>query len=776
MNIAIAIMSGFAMASAAPLLHRFLRRFARGGTVAGWLVALLPLALTAYFASYTSAIARGETFVVSYTWASGLGVNLSFYVDGLSLLFALLISGIGALIVIYAGSYLAGHEHLGRFYTYLLMFMASMLGLALAGNIITLYVFWELTSISSYLLIGFEHKKETARRAALQALLVTGAGGLALLGGLVLLGQAAGSFELPALLASGDAIRSHSLYVPILLLVLLGAFTKSAQFPFHFWLPGAMEAPTPVSAYLHSATMVKAGVFLLARFFPVLGGTNEWLYIVTTVGAVTMLVGGILALYQTDLKLILAYSTVSALGTLVALLGLGTTGAITAAIVFLLAHALYKGALFMIAGAVDHETGTRDVERLGGLRRAMPITAGVAVLAAVSLAGFGPVLSFIGKELLLEAVLQVEAFRALLVAVAVLSGALFVAVASIVSIRPFFGAHVATSKEAHEAPRSLWMGPALLALLGVVIGIAPGTVGSGIVAPSVASVLGRIEPVKLGLWHGFNPALALSVVSVVIGFVIYRGWVALRTHTTSLTEKIFVWGPARWYGVILDGVFALAQRQTRLLQNGFLRVYVLIVIASTIGLVGYTFVVGGGLNANFVWTELRFYEAGIAIIILLAAIAAVRSRSRLGAVASLGVVGFGVALIFILYGAPDLALTQFLIETLTVILLVLVFYHLPRFAIFSSKRARVRDMVIALSAGALMTMLVLVANSVRFAPPISDYFAERSLPDAHGRNIVNVILVDFRGLDTLGEITVLAVAAFGVYALLKLRPQKKEGK
>jgi multicomponent Na+:H+ antiporter subunit A len=376
-------------------------------------------------------------------------------------------------------------------------------------------------------------------------------------------------------------VRAHALYLPILSLVLFGAFTKSAQFPFHFWLPGAMEAPTPVSAYLHSATMVKAGVFLLARLSPALGGTDEWLYVVTTVGAVTMLVGGLLALYQTDLKLILAYSTVSALGTLVALLGLGTTYAIKAAVVFLLAHALYKGALFMIAGAVDHETGGRDVERLGGLRRKMPITAGVALLASVSLAGFGPVLSFIGKELLLEAVLESGRARLILTPVAVLTGALFVAVAGIVGVRPFFGARAATPREAHEAPLSLWGGPAALAALGLLIGVAPALAGRWLVAPSVASVLGRGEPVELALWHGFNPALALSVVSVALGLAVYFGWAALRRRTASAAEKIFVWGPARWYGLILDGAFALATWQTRLLQNGHLRFYVLVVIAAT---------------------------------------------------------------------------------------------------------------------------------------------------------------------------------------------------
>ncbi|MBI2088067.1 MAG: NADH-quinone oxidoreductase subunit L, partial [Deltaproteobacteria bacterium] len=364
-----AVLSGFAAALLAPWIDRV----GRGRT--GWIIAVLPATLFAYFATFVASIRNGEVIRQSHAWIPSLGIDLSFTADGLSVLFALLISGIGALVVVYAGGYLAGHPQLGRFFSYLLLFMSAMLGLVLADNVIALFVFWELTTLSSYLLIGFDHEREAARSAALKSLLVTGIGGLALLAGLILLAQAGGSPELSALAKHGDAIRSHPLYAPILALILAGAFTKSAQVPFHFWLPAAMEAPTPVSAYLHSATMVKAGVYLLARLNPVLGGTDPWLFTVTTTGAVTMVVGAWMALQRTDLKLILAYSTVSALGVLTMLLGLGTPLAIKAASVFLLGHALYKGALFLIAGAVDHETGTRSFDRLGGLKKAMPLTA-----------------------------------------------------------------------------------------------------------------------------------------------------------------------------------------------------------------------------------------------------------------------------------------------------------------------------------------------------------------------------------------------------------------
>jgi multicomponent Na+:H+ antiporter subunit A len=764
-----AVLSGFGLALTAPWLYTL----ARGAT--GWLTALLPLGLLVYFGRFVPRVAAGEAVSVVYPWAPSLGINLSFYVDGLSLLFAFLVNGIGALILIYAGGYLKGHHQLGRFFCFLLLFMASMLGLVLAGNILTLFVFWELTSISSYLLIGFNHEDEDSRAAALQALLVTGGGGLALLAGLVLLGQIGGSFEIPALLTQGDAVRTDALYFPTLLLVLLGAFTKSAQVPFHFWLPGAMAAPTPVSAYLHSATMVKAGIYLLARLHPVLGGTDAWLAIVTTVGAATMLTGGIIALYQTDLKRLLAFSTISALGTLTMLLGLGSTYAIEAMIVFLLAHALYKGALFMIAGAVDHETGTRDVEQLDGLRRAMPITALVAALAAVSLAGFGPLLSFIGKELLLEAVLEVGGSGFVLVPATVLAGTLFVTVAAIVGVKPFWGPAAHTPKHAHEAPVSMWLGPALLAALGIVFGLLPNLVAYPVVTPAVGAVLGvaaEAEPVSLYLWHGINTALILSIVSVIVGLALYAGWTRFRRATGGL-QGIFDYGPARWYKAGLDGLNVAARAQTRLLQSGYLRFYFLTIMVTTIALVSYAYLSRGDFPGLPPWNDVRLHELGLAVLILLGAIATVRAPSRLSGVAALGVVGFGVALMYIIFGAPDLAMTQFMIETLTVILFVFVFYHLPRFNKLSNKAGRIRDAIIACAFGAMMTVLVLAATTITPDSNLSRFYAENSRELAHGRNIVNVILVDFRALDTLGEITVLGVAAIGVFALLKFRPHKE---
>lgn len=768
MEIAAAIFSGFLLAALAPVLFRPTFR------LAGWIFALLPIGLFIYFAGFLDALPP-DGVSVHYPWAPSLGLDLSFHLDGLSLLFALLITGIGALILIYAGGYLAGHPQLGRLYAFLLLFMASMLGLVLADNILTLFVFWELTSLSSYFLIGFDHERPAARAAALQALLVTGGGGLALLAGLLLLGQIGSDLGLPtgknlelsALTTVGEAIRNHRLYLPVLILLLGGAFTKSAQFPFHFWLPSAMEAPTPISAYLHSATMVKAGVYLLARMNPILGGTEVWLGTLTAFGAATMLIGALLAIQQTDLKRLLAYSTVSALGILVMLLGPGSKVAVAAAMTFLLGHALYKGALFLVAGAVDHETSTRDVTRLGGLATSMPLTAFAAGVAALSMAGLPPLFGFIAKELFYEATPH-DSWH-LLVGVSVAASMLLAAVAGIVGVRPFFGPANDLPKRPHEAPFSLWLGPTTLAILGLVLGLVPTLVDAPLLARAVEATLQTpTSTLKLALWHGWTPALMLSGVTLVGGVVVFLARDLLRAILSPLSG----WGPAQVYELGLLGLNGLARLQTAILQSGYLRYYLLTILLAAGSVVAYTLYTHGLQVEPGNWRDVHFYEVGLILLIMLATLAAVGARSRLTAIAYLGGAGYGIALIFVLYGAPDLAMTQFLVETLTVILFVLVFYHLPPAVQLSNVPARLRDAVVAVLLGGLMTVLVLIAVQADFHPKISSYFSDNSVPEAHGRNVVNVILVDYRGLDTLGEITVLAVAGVGVYSLIKLRPLK----
>lgn len=764
MMLAAAVLSTFGLALVAPFLSR------RLGNSAGWILSLLPTGLTLYFVSILPPAAADAPVMFSTPWAPELGLLFSFQADGLGLLFALLISGVGALVVVYAGGYLKGNPDLGKFYAWLFIFMGGMLGVALADNMILLFVFWELTSISSYMLIGFEHARESARAAALQAFLVTGGGGLALLAGLLLLGQAGGTLELSGILRQGDVVRASPLYLPAGILILLGAFTKSAQFPFHFWLPNAMEAPTPVSAYLHSATMVKAGVYLLARLGPALNGTELWIYGVGAVGAATMLIGGYLALLQTDLKRLLAYSTVSALGMLTLLIGLGSSHALEAAVVLLLAHGLYKGALFLVAGALDHETGTRDVTRLGGLFSRMKITGVAAGLAALSMAGLPPLFGFISKELSYEVALE---FGPWITAAIVLGGLFFVIVAFIVGVGPFWGSSKPTPQPPHEAPASMWLGPLTLAGLSLIFGLFPNPAGELLISPAVSAAVGEAVSVKLALWHGVNTALILSLATVAAGLALFAARQPLRSGLSRLT---WPWGPSFLYDRALDGLNAIARGQTRLLQSGFLRYYLFTVVIVATGLAGYTLLTRGGWHWPEEVNDIRFYEVALGCLILVAALVTTLSWSRLGAVAALGVAGYGVALIYLLFGAPDLAMTQFLIESLTVILFVLAFYHLPHFTQLSSKGSRLRDVLIALLAGGLMTSLVLSAVGVQLYPSISNYFVANALPLAHGRNIVNVILVDFRGIDTMGEITVLGIAAIGVYVLLNLSIDQKNGK
>ena len=760
------VLSGFALSFIAPWLHKV----TRGMT--GWILAALPAGLACYFATLLFSLAPGEAILVSQPWLPSIGITLSFRADGLGLLFAVIISGVGALVTIYAGGYLAGHRDLGRLYAYLMAFMASMLGVVLADNLVLLFVFWELTSLTSYFLIGFHHDRADSRASALQALLVTGGGGLALLAGLVMMGIAAGGeWSLSAILSSPVDFGAHPLYLPMFILLLFGAGTKSAQFPFHFWLPSAMVAPTPVSAYLHSATMVKAGVYLLARLAPALGGTPLWQHSLTILGGVTMVVGAYLVWFHTDLKRVLAYSTVSALGTLVMLLGWPEPTAAKAAVLFLLVHSLYKGALFLVAGAIDHETGTRDISVLGGLRAAMPVTAVAAGLAGLSMAGVPPLVGFMGKELVYEASMVSPVFLVMAVA----AGVTNVVVAGLVGFRPFF-ARVAPPGSPHEAPPNMWLGPMVLAVLGVLTGLFTGLVGDRIIAPAASAVAGRSMDVSLPLLKKLSPmydghwnvVLFVSIATVVAGVGAYLAWVRIRRALAPLAalERI---GPARGYDVGLNGLLSGAKWQTRLLQSGYLRSYLLIVMLTTVVLAAVPLWRHLSLAAQPLLPDARSFDWAVVVLITLGALLAVNFQSRFAAVVALGAVGYGVALLFMLYSAPDLAVTQFAVDTLTVVLFVIILCRLPRMAKLAGRVARIRDMIVAGAGGLLMTLFVLVVTTLKSDSRITPYFVENSLPMAHGRNIVNVILVDFRALDTLGEITVVAVAALGVYALLKLR-------
>ncbi|MDM7324732.1 MAG: proton-conducting transporter membrane subunit [Thermus sp.] len=676
----------------------------------------------------------------------GLGITFGFYLDGFSLLFSLLILGIGAIVLLYGASYLEGHPYQDRFFVFILAFMGSMLGLVLAGDLITLFVFWELTSLTSFLLVGLDHHRPSARRAALQALFVTVFGGLFLLAGLVLVALAGGSYSLEDLL--GQDLTGHPNYLPILFLLALGAFAKSAQFPFHFWLPNAMEAPTPVSAYLHSATMVKAGVYLLGRFHPILGDTEIWHGLLTAVGGVTMLLGAFSALVSLEIKPVLAYSTVSVLGLLIFLLGVGSEGAIKAMVLVLLAHALYKGALFLVAGSLDHGTGEKKVENLGGLGGAMPWTALGGFLAALSMMGFPPAVGFVAKEFLykaLEGPLLVATF---------LTSLLLVGVAVLAGIKPFLGnkpAHLTP----HESPWPLWSGPVVLGLTGLVLGLGASEVGRLLVAPAVADIMGEEVSVRVYLWGGFNLAFFLSLVTVLTG-------VAAFLLRSSLRRLSFPWEADQVYDRLVLGLERLAKWQTGLLQHGYVRLY-----AATVLGVGLLVTLLPAFRLPLEWPlpmGVRPYEALVLLLMAVAAFYTARSRSPIFAVVALGLVGYGIALVYLFYGAPDLAMTQLLVETLTVLVFAFVFAAMPPFA----KEKRVPwKALLGVGVGAAVTLGILLTSGQTKLPPVSQFFAEKSYVSAFGRNVVNVILVDFRALDTLGEVVVLVLAGLGAYALLR---------
>jgi len=699
----------------------------------------------------------------AWNWAASLGVRFTFITDGLGLLFAWLICGIGVLVFLYAGSYLEGDPRLGRFYAHLTLFFASMLGLVLADNVILLFIFWELTSLSSFLLIGYDHHRVEARNAALQTLLVTGLGGLALLAGLILLASAAGSYELSVLIARGSEVRTDPVFAAAMILVIVGAMTKSAQFPFHFWLPSAMEAPAPVSAYLHSATMVKAGVYLLARLTPI--GAGSWLWdAVAVVGLITMLAGFVLALPQRDAKRLLAFSTVGALGMFTMMIGLGTAEAVYAALALLLAHAFYKASLFLLAGAFEHATGSRDVGEWRGLWRSMPGPAAAAALAAASLAGLPPLFGYVAKEQALGALLGHPVSAGVFLAGFAAAGACAAAVAAVLVVRPLSG----VAGEVHAPGLLLWAPPALLALLGAVAGLSPGIFDHWLIQPAAQSATRTRVLSHLSLWHGFDAVILLSLGILLAGALLYWRLAAVAAAARRL-RIVARYGPLRGYEAALGGVNRLAVETTRLLQSGKLRNYLLIVLLTTSGLAFHALITRGGLDLRTDWKGLQPHEGVLAGAVAAAAVAALLFPSRLAAVAALGVVGLGVAVIFLLYGAPDLAMTQFVVEALTVMLLVLVLYHLPRFSGFSSRRARLRDLAVSLAAGSLLTLALLSVNGIEGDASLREFYAANSYTAAHGRNIVNVILVDFRALDTLGEITVLAIAALGVFSLLKLR-------
>ena len=712
-------------------------------------------------------VMNGEVVHDEFVWMPQIGLSASFMLDGLGLLFAGMILGVGLLIILYARFYLSGEDPMGQFYTYLLLFQGAMLGIVRSDNILLLLIFWELTSLSSFLLIGYWKHLPEGRQGARMALAVTGAGGLAMIGGMLILGNIVGSFNLSDILQAGDAIRASEWYMPALILILLGAFTKSAQFPFHFWLPHAMAAPTPVSAYLHSATMVKAGVFLMARMWPVLSGTDAWFYIVATTGLVTMVLGALIALFKDDLKALLAFSTVSHLGLLTMLLGFGTEAAAIAAVFHIINHLTFKAALFMTAGIIDHETHTRDIKRLGGLRRLMPVTFVIGTVAALSMAGIPLFNGFLSKEMMLEEASHTEWWQNpwIVPALATLGALLSVAYSLRFIAHVFFGpVRDDYPSKPHDPPAGMWASPAFLAVLVILIGVMPVLVEPLVIVAADAVTGGLDYAPHLKIWHGVTPALWMSGIAVLGGIILLalhapldRLWLATpRPEAKSIFDRL------------VGGTVALSRAISERSHNGAISRYLAIFVVTTV-ISGYLAWRGGGMPVQtrgmipippVVWVGwMLLLVATISVVLM--------HRDRFRTLVVIGIIGLMISVGFVYLSAPDLALTQISVETVTIMLLLLALHYIPKTSpVESSGGRRFRDAVIAIAAGAGVGGLA-YAFMLRDVETISEYHLANSYTGGGGTNVVNVILVDFRGYDTYGEIIVLGIAGLTIYALLE---------
>ena len=738
--------------------------------------ALLPAVALGLLLGHYSDVLSGGDLTADLAWIPRMDLRLSYHLDGLAFLFCLLILGIGLLVILYARYYLSDRDDMGHFYARLNFFMASMLGVVMSANLIQLWVYWELTSISSFLLISYWSHQAEARRGAFMALVITGAGGLALLAGLLLMGDIAGSYQLHDVLASGDRLREHPCYPLVLGLVLLGAFTKSAQFPFHFWLPNAMAAPTPVSAYLHSATMVKAGIFLLARFFPLLSGTETWYVVVTLTGLVTLLIGSYTALFKHDLKGLLAYSTISHLGLITLLLGLDTTLAAVAALFHIINHAVFKASLFMAAGIIDHESGTRDMRKLNGLWHFMPHTATLAMVAAASMAGIPLFNGFLSKEMFFAETLHLGTFGSLswIIPVFATVGAALAVAYSLRFIHDVFfnGDPIDLPKTPHEPPRYMKVPVEVLVALCILVGLFPEYMVSDLLAAAaVAVVQGPLPVYELRLWHGVNLPLAMSLVAILGGLFLYYHRATLFRMQANFPES-----DAK---DVFDLLLARLTAKARLLQgridNGSLQRYglllmLLVVLVLAVPLTDL--VRARGSRPSLPLDPFVIAAAGLLCVTALATV--ILHRQRLLALLMLSVVGLVVSMAFSYFSAPDLALTQLTVEVVTIILLLLTLFFLPQKTPRETAPRRIaRDLGVAIIGGGILGTIS-YALMTRPLESIADFFIDNSKTGGGGTNVVNVILVDFRGFDTLGEITVLGIAALGICALIGRLPRQLE--
>lgn len=766
------------MFSLPALRHRF------SNAAVGWFLALFPAsAFGLLLAGVIQSAGKALTF--SVPWVPSLGLSFSLYLDGLSALFGLLITGIGLLVVIYTGYYFDGSDE-GveyRFFTYILLFMLAMLGLVLAGDLITLFLFWEGTSISSFLLIAYKFKDAAARNGAFKSLFITGGGGIALLAGFVFMITITGSADFATVLSSGEALRASPFYLAFFGLVALGAFTKSAQFPAHIWLPEAMSAPTPASAFLHSATMVKAGIYLLARLNPALGGTEAWFWTLSLFGLFTMLVGAYLGFKQNDLKPLLAYSTISQLGVLVALIGQDTEIAFKALVIGILAHALYKSALFMSAGIIDHETGTRELRRLGGLRTKMPIMFWIVLVASFSMAGLPPLFGFLAKETLLATATHPglpAVVDWVFPAATVIAGALLLGQAGVLVSGVFLGkpADPKRPPKGHDPHWGFWLAPAIPAALSLLVGIAPVELVflAEFLASAARAAFGEKVKVSLALWTGINVPLILSMLAISLGGLLYWQRVGLRPRLQHFLPGLTV---NSIFNGTISGLDGLAKTATRL-QGGRLRTYIrrmmfaaLILIGALGGAAMLQFLGQSSLAGKLVLGELTPLRLFSLVLLVAAGLASVFLRRDMHAVIALGVSGLGVAVWMALEPAPDVALVQIVVDILATVILILSLNIIPRKLrdraneAFHSRAGKLRDWLLAGGVGLFVALVTFISLMTRpRASVVSPFYAESAKPLTGAKDIVGAIVVDFRGMDTLIEIMVFGLAALGIYSLL----------
>ena len=736
-----------------------------------------PLSALAILLSVAGRVFAGDVLVLEADWLPQLGLAFSLRLDGLAFLFLCLILGIGSLVLFYARYYLHHHDPMARFYASLLLFMQAMIGIVLSGNLLQLWFFWELTSISSFLLISYWSGQSDARKGARMALTITGAGGLALLAGLVMLGQMAGSYDLSEVLSQAGSIQAHANYPIMLALILCGAFTKSAQFPFHFWLPNAMAAPTPVSAYLHSATMVKAGIFLMIRFYPVLAGTDLWFFVLTLTGLMTLLVGAYFALFQHDIKGLLAYSTISHLGLITLLIGLDTDLALIAAIFHVLNHAIFKASLFMAAGIIDHETGSRDMRKINGLWQFMPVTATLAMVAASSMAGVPLLNGFLSKEMFFTETLHQSVFGSLswlLPILATVAAMLSVAYSARFVHDIFFnGQPVGLDRTPHEPPRYMRVPMEVLVAVCILVGLFPQyVVGDLLQLAAAAALQGPPPEYSLSLWHGLNVPLLMSLLAFLGGILLYFNRKQLFLFQAGFTSVRAIYQ----FEDLMQRLHRVAIRLMRWLDNGSYQRYIAVLLWASVALCGYPLFKLLSLTGSRTALEFDYVVTAGAFILMVCAVTTVLfHRQRLLSLLLISGVGLMISLLFVRYSAPDLALTQLSVEVVTVVLLMLALYFLPHKSVKSSAPTRVlKDLLLSAALGAVVASLA-YAMMTTPVDSIAQYFLDNAKTGGGGTNVVNVILVDFRGFDTFGEITVLGIAAIGIYKLLTGIPLFRAG-